>query len=211
MRLHFNSDGTLGAEPDADGGTVGYAYLPGVGTQARGGYKLTGQLPDQTKGSWSETPPEGTYATFETPALESDKLFAGPGSVDLMVSSTQPDTDFQVTLTEVRSDGQEVFVQQGWLRASHRKLDAELSNPLRPYQTHLTTDVQPLVPGQATPMSIEIFPFAHAFRDGLEDPHLHRGAARPARLVGIRIAPQRRLEHDPHHRILDSAAATGWR
>ena len=46
--------------------------------------------------------------------------------------------------SEVRSDGKEVFVQQGWLRASHRKEDPALSTALRPYQTHLATDAQPL-------------------------------------------------------------------
>ena len=83
---------------------------------------------------------------FESTALECDKLFAGPGSVDLTLSSTAPDTDLQVTLTEVRPDGQEVFVQQGWLRASHRAEDPALSTALRPYQTHVVTDALPLVP-----------------------------------------------------------------
>ena len=177
-RLHLGSDGTMAGAPDADGGTVEYQYAPGTGTQARGGYKLTGQLPEQTKGSWSETPPEGTFALFETAALDSDKLMAGSGSVDLLLSSTAANTDLQVTLTEVRPDGKEVFVQQGWLRASHRKEDASLTTPTRPYQTHLVTDAQPLVPGVPAEMSVEIFPFAHAFRAGskirlyVEAPHV---------------------------------------
>jgi predicted acyl esterase len=91
-------------------------------------------------------------------------MLFGPASVDLMVSSTAADTDFEVTLSEVRPDGQEMFVQQGWLRASHRKEDPTLSTPLRPYQTHLVTDVQPLVPGSPTPVRIEVFPFGHVFR-----------------------------------------------
>ncbi|MFN2589053.1 MAG: CocE/NonD family hydrolase [Actinomycetota bacterium] len=177
-RLHFGSDGSMSPSPDPDGGTVEYRYAPGVGTQARGGYKLTGALPDQTKASWSETPPEGTFALFETAALESDRLMAGSASVDLLVSSTAPDTDFQVTLSEVRPDGKEVFVQQGWLRASHRKEDAGLTTPTRPYQTHVATDAQPLAPGVPAELSIEIFPFAHAFRAGskirlyVEAPHV---------------------------------------
>ena len=177
-QLNFNDNGSMGSAPDSDGGEVQYRYTPLLGTQARGGYKLTGQLPDQTKGSWSTTPPEGTFAMFESGALESDKLMAGSGGVDLLVSSTNPDTDFQVTLTEVRPDGQEVFVQQGWLRASHRKEVPELSSNLRPYQSHEATDAAPLVPSQPTEMSIEIFPFAHAFRAGskirlyVEAPHV---------------------------------------
>jgi hypothetical protein len=71
-----------------------------------------------------------------------------------------------------------MFVQQGWLRASHRFEDESFSTELRPYQTHLVTDVQPLVPTEPTQMRLEIFPFAHAFRAGstlrlyVEAPHV---------------------------------------
>ena len=176
FRLHFNSDGTMSQQPDADGGEVTYDYVPGYGTQARGGHTLADE--PQPLANWSEKPPDGTFAMFETSALESDKLFAGPGSVDLTLSSTAPDTDLQVTLTEVRPDGQEVFVQQGWLRASHRAEDPTQSTELRPYQTHVAGDALPLVPMEPTQMRIEIFPFAHAFRAGstirlyVEAPHV---------------------------------------
>jgi predicted acyl esterase len=177
--LHTTPDGKLVDEPTP--GEVSYNYTPGSGTQQRGGYKLTGAVPtidNVQPASWNEKPAEGTYAMFETGVLASDKVLAGPGSVDLSVSSTAPDTDFQVTLTEVRPDGQEMFVQQGWLRASHRAEDAELSTPLRPYQTHTLEDAAPLVPGEATDLRIEIFPFGHTFREGsklriyVEAPHI---------------------------------------
>lgn len=179
-RLHTTADGALVEQPGGPG-TVSYRYTPGIGTQQRGGYKLTGSLPtvpNTHPASWSETPPEGTYAMFETPVLESDKVLAGPASVDLTVSSTAPDTDFQVTMTEIRPDGQEMFVQQGWLRASHRELDPQQSTELRPFQTHVLEDSKLLVPGQPTEVRIELFPFAHTFRAGsklriyIEAPHV---------------------------------------
>jgi uncharacterized protein len=108
-------------------------------------------------------------------------VVAGPASLDLWLSSTATDTDLQATVTEVRPDGEETYVQRGWLRASHRKLDPKLSTALRPYQTHLRADAQPLVPGDATPMRLEVFPFAHAFRTGsrirvwIEAPTGHTG------------------------------------
>ena len=49
-----------------------------------------------------------------------DTTLLGSASLDLWISATAPDVDLQVTITEVRPDGQETFVQQGWLRASHR-------------------------------------------------------------------------------------------
>ena len=47
-------------------------------------------------------------------------------------------------------------VAQGWLRASHRKLDKKLSLPYRPYHTH--DEKQPLKPGEVVELDIEIWP-----------------------------------------------------
>jgi predicted acyl esterase len=47
-------------------------------------------------------------------------------------------------------------IAQGWLRASHRKLDAKLSLPYRPYHTH--DEEQRLVPGAVVELDIEIWP-----------------------------------------------------
>src|SRR5207249_4156737 len=63
-------------------------------------------------------------------------------------------------------DGNEVVFQgaqdphtpvgQGWLRASHRKLDRVLTLPYRPYHAH--DDRWPLVPGMPVELDIEIWP-----------------------------------------------------
>ena len=44
----------------------------------------------------------------------------------------------------------------GWLRASHRKLDAVRSLPYRPYHSH--DEIQPLKPGNVYELEIEIWP-----------------------------------------------------
>jgi putative CocE/NonD family hydrolase len=161
-RLGLGSDGSLAETPAATDGKVDYNYAPGIGSQERGGFDLEGEPPAQ----WTDRPADGTSASFTSAALDADKMLFGPASADLWISSTAPDTDLELTLTEVRPDGQEMFVEQGWLRASHRKLDPALSTDLRPFQTHLVTDVQPLVPTMATPVRVEIFPFGHVFRAG---------------------------------------------
>ena len=51
-----------------------------------------------------------------------------------MAALEAADTDLEVTLTEVRPDGQERYIQSGWLRASHRQLDEAESTPLLPFQ-----------------------------------------------------------------------------
>ena len=48
------------------------------------------------------------------------------------VRSSTPNVDLQATITEVRPDGKETFVQGGWLRGNERKLDARKSTPLEP-------------------------------------------------------------------------------
>jgi uncharacterized protein len=47
-------------------------------------------------------------------------------------------------------------VGQGWLRASHRKLDPARSLPYQPYHTH--DEVRPLAPGEPVALDIEIWP-----------------------------------------------------
>jgi predicted acyl esterase len=104
--------------------------------------------------------------TFTSDALPSDTVVAGSGSADLWIQSSSPDTDLEVTVSEVRPDGSEMYVQSGWLRASQRKLDAAESTETRPVQTHLEADAAPLPSGELTPVRVEIFPFAHPFRAG---------------------------------------------
>ncbi|HKN94702.1 MAG TPA: CocE/NonD family hydrolase C-terminal non-catalytic domain-containing protein, partial [Thermoleophilaceae bacterium] len=88
------------------------------------------------------------------------------GSANLWLSSTAPDTDLQITLTEVRPDGQEVYVGRGWLRASQRKLDPQRSTALAPFQTDQQADAQALVPGVPTYMRAQLWPFDYVFRKG---------------------------------------------
>ncbi len=104
--------------------------------------------------------------TFTTPALQSDCEITGPSALKLFVSSASSDADFFVVFRVLDPQGREVVFQgaldphtpvgQGWLRASHRKLDARLSEPYRPYHTH--DEKQPLTPGQVYELDIEVWP-----------------------------------------------------
>ena len=55
----------------------------------------------------------------------------GGGAVHLWVKSSTPDVDLQATVSEVRPDGNETFVQNGWLRANERKLSTTANNTQR--------------------------------------------------------------------------------
>lgn len=114
---------------------------------------------------WRE-PPAETVASWSSAPLAGDTVVVGPGSMDLWLRSSATDTDLEVTISEVRPDGTEVYVQSGWLRASQRGLDEEASTALRPVHTQLEADSAPLPAGELTPVRVELFPFAHAFRAG---------------------------------------------
>jgi hypothetical protein len=115
---------------------------------------------------WKAPDLPAASVAYTTPALTRDTEFFGSGSANIWLSSTAPDTDLQITLTEVRPDGKEVYVGRGWLRASQRALSRSRSTRLAPYQTDRQADVRALVPGRATRMRVQLWPFDYVFRKG---------------------------------------------
>jgi predicted acyl esterase len=108
----------------------------------------------------------GSGVTFSTPPMAQDTEFTGPSALRLYVSSATVDADIFAVLRVFDPQDKEVLFQgaldprtpvgQGWLRASHRKLDAKLSLPYRPYHTH--DEKQPLSPGEVYQLDVEIWP-----------------------------------------------------
>jgi uncharacterized protein len=108
--------------------------------------------------------PAGTAAVFTGAPLAADTVVVGSGWVELFVEADAPDTDLEVTISEITSDGNEVFVQAGWLRASGRAEDGDPSGP--PSHSHLRDEAEPLPAGEFTKLRVELFPVAHPFRAG---------------------------------------------
>ena len=153
-----------------------------------------------------QAPQSGQALTFETAMLTQDQVMVGTASVDLYMQSTADDADLQVTLSEIRPDGQEMFVQSGWLRASQRKLAAE-ATPLWPQHTHLREDVQPLshVGGADwSQVRVGVPAFAHVFRKGsrlrltIDTPGGTR-AAWKFKLLPLPTDTSHRVAHDRGH------------
>lgn len=152
-------------------------------------------------------PPQGEKAlSFETAELVADQVMVGTASVDLYMQSTAEDADLQVTLSEVRPDGQEMFVQSGWLRAAQRKLAAD-ATVLWPQHTHLHEDVQPLARVGSTDWSlvrVGVPAFAHAFRKGsrlrlIVDTPGGTRAAWKFKLLPLPSGTAHRVAHDRAH------------
>ncbi|HEY3683087.1 MAG TPA: CocE/NonD family hydrolase [Streptosporangiaceae bacterium] len=109
---------------------------------------------------------DGDGVTFTGAPLPEPTEITGPLAARLYVSSSTDDADLFLVVRVFAPDGEEVVfpgavdphtpVAQGWLRASHRKLDAGLSTAYRPYHTH--DEIRPLVPGDVCPVDVEIWP-----------------------------------------------------
>jgi len=108
----------------------------------------------------------GDGVTFLAAPCARATEITGPSALKLFVSSSTSDADIFVVVRVFTPDLDEVVFQgaidphtpvaQGWLRASHRKLDRELSTPYRPYHSHV--EREPLRPGEVVELDVEVWP-----------------------------------------------------
>jgi uncharacterized protein len=125
---------------------------------------IPGCIAEPSEASFSAL--EGPGITMSTAPFDTETEITGPVAAKLFVSSSTADADVFLVLRVFDPDGAEVVVQgavdphtpigQGWLRASHRKLDPERSEPWRPWHTH--DELQPLAAGQIAELDVEIWP-----------------------------------------------------
>lgn len=108
----------------------------------------------------------GNGLPFVSAPLPTTTELTGPSALKLCVPSSTEDADLFIVLREFALDGEDVTFQgeidphtpisQGWLRASHRRLDPALSRPWRPYHQHDRREL--LEPGVTVVLDIEIWP-----------------------------------------------------
>jgi len=110
--------------------------------------------------------PAARSVSYLTEPLEDDLVVAGQGYVDLWVGVDAPDADVQVTLSEVRADGIEYLVQNGWLRLGHRALDESASEGLEVVHSFTEDDYAPLPEDELVQARIEVPALGHAFVAG---------------------------------------------
>jgi predicted acyl esterase len=131
---------------------------------------------DASDRSLSINPPGGEAAVtydaagdgveFVMAPFEEETEWSGPFSARLWVSAEASDADLFLTLRLFDPDDQEIVfkgtvdphtpIAQGWLRASHRRLDAARSREWRPYLSH--AGEEPLTPSEIYELQIEIWP-----------------------------------------------------
>jgi hypothetical protein len=137
----------------------------------------------------------GQGLRFVSPPAETEFEITGPLAAKLFVSSSTSDADLFLVVHVIDPEGNEVTfrggmdpltsVGKGWLRASHRKLDATRSRPYRPYHTH--DEIQPLAPGTTYELDVEIWPTSVVVPPGhsiglrvLGRDYVHEGSAAEA-------------------------------
>ncbi|MDQ1508278.1 MAG: uncharacterized protein QOG50_122, partial [Actinomycetota bacterium] len=115
----------------------------------------------------------GSGVSYVSAPLPSNTTIIGSGAVNLWVRSSTPDVDLLATISEVRPDGNETFVQNGWMRASERKLSTDannmfkrLSTALEPIPTFTAADASPMPAGQFVKVVVPLYYQGHAYRSG---------------------------------------------
>jgi predicted acyl esterase len=121
----------------------------------------------------AQQPPAGSAVSYASAPLAANTTVIGGGAVRAWVKSSAPDVDLQATISEVRPDGKQTFVQNGWIRASERKLSTTANNMLKqasttlePIPTFLASDAQPMPAGQFAQVVIPLYFEGHVYRAG---------------------------------------------
>ena len=166
---YMGAGGTLGDRVPARGRADAFTW----DANARPLTNFTGNTGSGEGGLWTRTPgykwvdpPPGTGVSYLTEPLAENTVVVGSGAVDAWVRSSRRNVDLQVTVTEVRPDGKEVFVQGGWLRANMRKLDKQKSTPLAPVLSLRKKDRKPLPRRRFAKVTIPLYYQAHPYRKG---------------------------------------------
>jgi predicted acyl esterase len=166
---YLGPGGALKDGTPADAAADGFTW----DAHARPPTDFTGDTASGPGGLWTATPnyqwtqdPPGTAVSYITPALSHDTAVVGAGRVDLWVRSSTPDVDLQATISEVRPDGKETFVQGGWIKAKARALDPAKSTELEPVPSFLQEDFADMPSDQFVPVTIPLYYEGHMYRDG---------------------------------------------
>ncbi|GBR55069.1 X-Pro dipeptidyl-peptidase domain-containing protein [Neokomagataea thailandica NBRC 106555] len=150
--------GNLTMDDKPSVGYDSYAYpVRGPDVDVDADHYSWGALPDQYS--------HGSLAYTSAPFTQ-NVIAYGPASANLWVSSDMPDTDLEVTLTELRPDHQEMFVERGWLRLSDREQNTDKSTILRPFPVDQIQSIHSLAPDEPVLGRVELSKMGHVFRTG---------------------------------------------
>ena len=173
---YLGPKGTLTEQPPSTKGVDSYTSNAGATplTDFSASTGTGGLWGNASEWEWNWVqPPAGTAVSYVTAPLTSDTTAIGGGAVQLWVKSSTPNVDFQATVSEVRPDGNETFVQDGWLRGSQRKLAKSSDNildqeptQLQPIPTELAKNEKSMPTSHFVPIVIPLYFEGHSYRAG---------------------------------------------
>lgn len=102
--------------------------------------------------------------SYETMPLAKETEITGPMALHLYASIDSDDTNWIVALADVAPTGRAVELSRGFLKASHRALDAEKSEPWLPFHPH--TEVEPVPSDEVIYYAVEMSPTSNVFAPG---------------------------------------------
>jgi uncharacterized protein len=164
---YLDANGTLSDAAPATAGSDAFTWNKGAraATDFTGGNTGAGGL-------WTTTPnyrwapnPAGTAVSYVSAPLTANTVVVGGGALQAWVRASARDVDLQATVSEVRPDGNETFVQSGWLRASLRKL-RKPTTLLAPELSLRRRDAAPLPKGRDAQLTIPLYYQGHVYRAG---------------------------------------------
>jgi putative CocE/NonD family hydrolase len=106
--------------------------------------------------------------TYTSAPMQADIEITGSPIVTLYVSSTTPDAAFHVYLEDVAPDGAVTYITEGMLRAVNRKISDNEPPYIQfgPYHTLERADALPMVPGEMTEISFNLYATSVLIRQG---------------------------------------------
>jgi predicted acyl esterase len=166
---YLSPQGGLGEEPPAGLHADGFSWdgnaLPATDFSGDTGSGEGGLWTATPEYEWMQYPP-GSAVSYLSAPLPDDATVIGAGAVNVWVRSSAPSVDLQATVSEVRPDGKETFVQNGWVRGGAHKLDPEKSTPLEPVLSLRESDFSPLPANRFVEVTIPLYYEGHAYRAG---------------------------------------------
>jgi uncharacterized protein len=166
---YLGADESLTADEPARaaGGADSFRFDPDAGGATlfggTGDYPLLSPTWDT---DWTRFP-AGDELSYLTEPFTEDTVFAGPGYADLYVASDEGgDVNVQVSVSEVRPDGTEVLIQNGWLDLAHRAEDRDRTDGLEVVHPFTERLRRPLEPNEMVEARIGLPSFAHPVRAG---------------------------------------------
>ncbi len=204
---YLAAGGRLSAAPSPARGVDAFSWNPRAAPLT----DFTGDTAGGPGGLWTATPPyrwvqsrPGAALSYLTAPLRADTAVIGAGALRAWIRASAPSVDLQVTVSEVRPDGLETFVQNGWLRASERRLDPRRSTLLQPVLSLRRPDAAPLPAGHFAEIVIPLYYEGHVYRAGSriritvaapggDQPVWSFGSTIPARPAAVSLAYSRAM------------------